>query len=156
MKPVIRDGRIVADEWRVLPSEAELPGDSTGLLLPLGLWRAHRDATDPARTGVWLAPGDAPDALLPELQTLPVIAIHFPVFTDGRGYSLARLLRHRHGYTGELRAFGDVLRDQVYFLRACGFNAFCLRDDQSAEDALAAFGDYAWAPLAGRGRGGHA
>ena len=73
-----------------------------------------------------------------------------PACADGRGYSLARLLRTRHGYTGELRAVGDVLRDQLYFLQGCGFDAFQLRADQCPEEALAAFQDYSWAPLSGR------
>ena len=88
--------------------------------------------------------------MLPWLADIPLIAIRFPVFTDGRGYSLARLLRTRHGYTGELRAVGDVLRDQLYFLQGCGFDAFQLRADQCPEEALAAFQDYSWAPLSGR------
>jgi len=79
-----------------------------------------------------------------------VIAIQFPVFTDGRDYSLARLLRGRHGYGGELRAVGDVLRDQIYVLLRCGFDAFSPRVDQSLEEALAALGGYVWVPVTGR------
>jgi uncharacterized protein (DUF934 family) len=83
---------------------------------------------------VWLGPDDDVAPLLPWLATLPLIAIRFPVFTDGRGYSLARLLRGRHGYAGELRAVGDVLRDQLYFLQRCGFDSFALRADQPPEE----------------------
>jgi len=71
-----------------------------------------------------------------------VIAVHFADFTDGRGYSLARNLRERHGFRGELRAVGDVRRDQLYYLAACGFDAFVLRDGEDAHAALAALEDF--------------
>jgi len=156
MSRIIKDGRIADDPWLwVAAGEVLAPERLAGhqhLLLPMPLWLAHREGGDPTRTGVWLAPTDSVEPLLPRLGELPLIAIHFPVFTDGRGYSLARLLRGRHGYSGELRAVGDVLRDQIYFLHNCGFDAFCLRADQALEEALGAFGDYAWTPVAGRAR----
>lgn len=154
MNTLIRNAQIVDDGWQwideneaLLAARLEAGGR---FVLPLALWLAHRASLDPARAGVWLGPDDAPDAVLPWLADIPLIAIRFPVFTDGRGYSLARLLRTRFGYTGELRAVGDVLRDQLYFLQRCGFDAFQLRADQSPEEALAAFQDYSWAPLGGR------
>jgi uncharacterized protein (DUF934 family) len=154
MARIIKDGRIIEDPWQWIAADAAFTPERLAggecLLLPLAQWLAHREVCDRTHTGVWLAPDDPIDALLPWLAELPVIAIHFPVFTDGRGYSLARLLRARHGYTGELRAVGDVLRDQVYFLHRCGFNALHLRDDQSVEEALAAFRDYDWVPVTGR------
>jgi uncharacterized protein (DUF934 family) len=70
-----------------------------------------------------------------------VIAVNFPKFTDGRGFSAARLLRERYGYQGELRAIGDVLRDQLQELERCGFDAFLLRADQDVQSALHAFAD---------------
>ena len=150
MTRIIKNGALVPDRWQRVEAGAALPADDAPLILPLPMWLAHRGGRDPALSGVWLAPDDDPDALLPALAELPVIAIHFPVFTDGRGYSLARLLRGRHGYRGELRAFGDVLRDQMYFLRCCGFDSFCLRADQALEEALTALDDYAWMPLGQR------
>jgi uncharacterized protein (DUF934 family) len=157
MASIIKDGRIVDDPWQWIPAGAALdPERFAGgekLLLPLPLWLAHRDRD---HTGVWLAPDDPVDELLPWLADLPVIAIHFPVFTDGRGYSLARLLRGRHGYRGELRAVGDVLRDQLYFLHRCGFDSFRLREGQPLEEALVAFSDYSWAPVTGRQHPGDA
>lgn len=156
MSRIIKDGRIIDDPWQRIAAGAaldpELLEGGGKLLLPLPLWLAHRDGRDPIRTGVWLAPDDPVDPLLPWLAELPLIAIHFPVFTDGRGYSLARLLRGRHGYGGELRAMGDVLRDQVYFLHRCGFDAFRLREGQPLEEALAAFRDYSWVPVTHRSR----
>ena len=154
MSTLIRNGQIADDGWQWIDAgEAQLAArlEAGGrFVLPLAAWLAHRASLDPACAGVWLGPDDEPEAVLPWLADIPLIAIRFPVFTDGRGYSLARLLRSRHGYTGELRAVGDVLRDQLYFLQRCGFDAFQLRADQSPEEALAAFQDYSWAPLGGR------
>lgn len=151
MSLLICKGELVEDRWRWLDAD-DAPALAAGgpLILPLALWCAHRPSLDAARSGVWLDSGDDLAPLLPWLATIPLIAIRFPVFTDGRGYSLARLLRGRHGYAGELRAVGDVLRDQLYFLRRCGFDAFALRADQPPEEALAAFQDYSWAPLSAR------
>jgi uncharacterized protein (DUF934 family) len=154
MARIIKDGQIADDPWQWIAADAaltleRLAGDEH-LLLPLPLWLAHRDGRDRTRTGVWLAPDDPVDGLLPWLAELPVIAIYFPVFTDGRGYSQARLLRDRHGYIAELRAVGDVLRDQVYFLHRCGFNAFRPRADQPLDEVLAAFLDYSWMPITNR------
>lgn len=154
MHRIVNNGRIEADAWQRLPADAgpaDLP-DSGALILPLPLWQQAQAALSEAGRppGVWLAPADPLDALLPELARIPLVAVDFPSFTDGRGYSLGRLLRQRHGFAGELRAVGDVLRDQVYFLAQCGFNAFALRPDQDLDAAVAALGDYSWVPVAGR------
>jgi uncharacterized protein (DUF934 family) len=70
------------------------------------------------------------------------VAVNFPKATDGRGYSIACLLRQRYGFRGELRAFGDIWRDQLSFLASCGFNSFALRDGEDPQEALAAFGEF--------------
>ena len=77
-----------------------------------------------------------------DCSALPLIAVDFPVFSDGRGYSAARLLRERYGFQGELRAIGDVLRDQLYYLAHCGFNAFAVRADRDIEDAFRGLSDF--------------
>ncbi|MCU0869553.1 MAG: DUF934 domain-containing protein [Burkholderiales bacterium] len=135
------DGRIAADRVSVLrPTDSDDPAQvgvpAGDVLVPLAVWRAQRDALA-ARddVGVWLAPADAPDALVDDLPRLARIGVDFPKFTDGRGYSTASLLRRRHGWTGELRAIGDVLVDQVFYLRRCGFDVLALRSDQDASVA---------------------
>ena len=65
--------------------------------------------------------------------------MNFPKFGDGRGYSIARLLRERYGFKGELRATGDVLHDHLFFMEQCGFDAFALREDQNPQEALSVF-----------------
>lgn len=144
MSVLIRDGRISEDIWQLLPEGGE--GDAAPLpaagriLLPLPRWLEESRNPQRAACGVWLQPHEDPELLVPDLPALPVIALRFPVFTDGRAYSQARLLRQRHGFRGELRAVGDVLRDQLSAMARCGFDAFLLRADQSPEAALAALG----------------
>lgn len=89
-----------------------------------------------------LAPGDDPASLVSRFSELRAIAIEFPSFTDGRGYSHARLLRERFGWKGELRAVGDVGRDQLLYLSRCGFDAFVLKDASRLEEALAGLDDF--------------
>ena len=155
MKPLIKDGRIVDDEWVLLRGDdgqaRDLAQSGARQIVPIALYRTHAEALRHlgCRIGIALGPDDAPEAVLPYLAQVSLIAIHFPSFTDGRGYSTARMLRGRFGYTGELRAIGDVLRDQLYFLHRCGFDAFSLRWDQDFDDALSAFADYAWSPAFG-------
>jgi len=89
-----------------------------------------------------LEPTDDPALLAGALGGALVIAVHFPKFGDGRGFSIGRLLRERYGFKGELRAVGEVGRDHLYMLAQCGFDAFELREGEDAQEALAAFGDY--------------
>jgi uncharacterized protein (DUF934 family) len=89
-----------------------------------------------------LQPADDPAAFAHRLAGIKVIAINFPRFGDGRGYSIARLLRERYGYKGELRATGEVARDHLHAMAQCGFDAFELREGEDPQEALAAFGDF--------------
>lgn len=144
MGKVIIDGAIVDNLWRRLEGESlenALPEGKT--IVPLAYWQANRDTLIArGEVAVWLAPGEEPRDLEDDLQQLPLIAIHFPAFKDGRGYSYARELRTRYGFKGEIRATGDVLRDQLFYLQRCGFNAFEIRSDRSIEDALAGLKDF--------------
>jgi uncharacterized protein (DUF934 family) len=145
---VIRGRNVENDLWQVIglaPDEdLSQPFPRGPILVPLALWSRHRDELLARREpiGVWLAPDDDPGALSADLEHLPVIAVHFPKFTDGRGYSTAALLRTRHGYRGELRAFGDVGRDQLFYLARCGFDAFKLAPHRDPEAALASFAGF--------------
>jgi len=140
MPRVITGGKIVEDGWVQIADDAALPADGD-VIVSLKRWVAEREALGARNggVGVRLTGGDALDAILPDLPRLPVIALEFPNFRDGRSFSFARLLRERHGYKGQLRAVGDVLRDQIFYMRRCGIDALELRADRSAEDALAAF-----------------
>ena len=148
MAKLIKERRIVADSWLLLRRGAsgelpEVPREGQPIV-PLALWLAHRDDFLACRgaLGVWLDANEGPEAFAGDLARLSVIAVNFPKFGDGRGYSIARLLRERYGYKGELRAIGDVLHDHLHFMEQCGFDAFALREDQDIEDALRAFHDF--------------
>ncbi|WP_027961075.1 DUF934 domain-containing protein [Halomonas halodenitrificans] len=131
-RPYLFRGRPAADDWRLI-REAQAPGD-TPVILPLDQWL---EAEPSDRCAPWLAADTELDpALAARLAEAPLIAIDFPKFTDGRGYSLARLLRERFGYRGEIRAIGDVLVDQLFFMTRCGFDGLSLREDQWLDDAL--------------------
>lgn len=146
MPQLIKRGEVFADDYtlvRDIAAVADLP-EASPVIVPVAFWREHR-ALFVARgdTGVWLAPDDDPAELAADVKLLPVIAIDFPTFTDGRGYSTARLLRERYAFTGELRAIGDIQRDQLFYLREVGFDAFAVRDDKDVIDALFGLHDFA-------------
>jgi uncharacterized protein (DUF934 family) len=141
MSRLIKNLTLVADAWREA-TEGPLPeGD---VIVPLARFAVERDAllARDGRLGVRLGPDDDPAGLAGDLARLDLIALSFPKFTDGRAYSQARLLRERLGFAGELRAVGDVLRDQLLLMARCGFDAFELRADKDPDDALGAFADY--------------
>jgi len=144
MQKIIKDGAIVADEWvRLSLAEdgtvASVPQDGD-VIVPLAAWLAEpqRWQSRVGRTAVWLAPNDDPAELAASLDRLPLVAVDFPAFADGRGYSIGRLLRERYNYAGELRALGDVGQDQLHYLWQVGFNAFEIKPSQNIELALQA------------------
>lgn len=140
---IIKDGALVEDAWLHVADGAELP--ATGdVIVSLDRYTQQRDALQArsGHVGVRLRSDQEAKLVLPYLAELPVIAIEFPVFKDGRGYTTARLLRDRFAYRGQLRAVGDVLHDQLLPLRRCGFDAFELKAGKDAVRALTAFGDF--------------
>jgi uncharacterized protein (DUF934 family) len=148
MRDIIKDRQIVADDWQVVKLAEGETAESVAIpegrvIVPLAVWQARREALK-ARgdVAVWLASDERPEALKDDVATLPLIAVDFPKFADGRGYSIAYNLRARLGFTGELRAIGDVLRDQLFYMQRVGFNAFATRPDRSIEDALKGLTDF--------------
>lgn len=119
------------------------------VIVPLSVWLARKaelaSRSDRGELGVWLATHELLETLTdsePDLNVFPIIAVYVERFPDGRIFSIATLLRTRYGYKNELRAFGDVLRDQLFFLKRCGFDSFLIRADRSAQDALASLRDF--------------
>jgi uncharacterized protein (DUF934 family) len=142
MPQLIKNGALSDDRFTLLrDGEVKLP--ASPVILPLVRWLASRDELR-VRTdvGVWLAPADDPSLLAGDVARLPVIAVDFPKFADGRGYSIGRLLRERFSFKGELRAVGDIGRDQLHYLQQVGFDAFLLRDGKDAWEALASLRDF--------------
>ena len=149
MSRLIKNGQIVNDAWqRLVLAEGEAADSATlpnaQVIFPLAVWQAQRTAilAQPHPVGVWLDSHEGAEELANDLEFISVIAVNFPKFTDGRGYSTARLLRERYAYRGELRAVGDVLRDQLQNLRRCGFDAFAVREGRDLEDALQSLNDF--------------
>lgn len=148
MREIIKDKAVVNDDWALLilaegetPEAVVVPAGKT--IVPLAVWQAQH-AVLQTRTdiGVWIASHERPEVLKDDLAKLPVIAVDFPKFADGRGYSIAYNLRTRLGYIGELRAIGDVLRDQMFYMQRVGFNAFATRPDRNIHDALKSLTDF--------------
>jgi uncharacterized protein (DUF934 family) len=143
-RKIIRDGAIIGDDWTLLAKDAkELPATSK-IIVPLALWKAQRNALlargEPL--GVWLDSAEDPADIAADVNHFSVIAVNYPAFKDGRGSSTAYLLRTRYNFKGELRAIGDVLRDQLFALKRVGFNAFAVRADKDIEDALKGLSDF--------------
>ena len=138
--PLFREAGIVEDPWQKLDDDAPVPADGM-VLVSFVRWREARAALLARRgpVGVALANTDPVEALASDVSRLDLIALHFPKFSDGRAYSQARLLRGRLGYTGELRATGGVLQDQLPFMLRCGFDSF-ESDQKGFAEALAKAG----------------
>ena len=144
MPQLIKDGALIEDRWTLLreaPADGSPPAAYS--IMPLAYWFASRsDLGARGDVGVWLAPADDPALLGADAATLPLVAVDFPKFTDGRGYSIGRLLRERFAFNGELRAVGDIQRDQLYYLYQVGFDAFVVRDGNDAQDAMRSLRDF--------------
>ena len=148
MSILIRGRQIEQDRWTFLQAAsgpdvfAALRDRDVILPLPLILHDEEEARTQLGRLGVWLDSHESIDTLSERVHDFPLIALNFPSFSDGRAYTSARLLRADLGYKGEIRAIGDVMRDQLAYMANCGFDAFQLRDDQLATECLAAFDDF--------------
>lgn len=142
MRRVIRNRAIMEDAWVHVADDEALPAGD--VIVSLERWQAEREAlaAHAGRVGVRIHGATDLTELAPAVHELPVVALEFPAFKDGRCLSHARVLRERYGYTGELRAVGDVLRDQLAFMERVGIDTFEIREDRSPEDALRAFREF--------------
>lgn len=129
-------------------ASTEIPANGK-IIVPLTVFIARKAELQERLTnkqvGVWVDTHEVLEDLInniSDLNTLPIIAVHVERFPDGRIFSLGTLLRARHGFKNELRAFGDVLRDQLYFLKRSGFTSYLMRADRSATEALASLNDF--------------
>jgi uncharacterized protein (DUF934 family) len=148
MRKIIKDGTWAEDGWVLLRDElcSDLLEHHAGedIIVPLEEWMQQQAPLKrhAGRVGVWLASHELPEQLGSDIPQSPLIAVDFPAFKDGRSFTNARELRERFGYEGELRAIGDVLRDQMFYMMRCGINAFDLRDDQEPQACLDALHDF--------------
>jgi len=136
MRPVIEASARIDDSYLDVVSD-DIP-ERGDVIVPLARWLSERESLlhREGRIGVALTPSDDPEVLAKDIAALDLIAVHFPQFTDGRAYSQARVLRDQLGFAGRIRARGEVLPDQLEFMRRCGIDSFELADEPAAERAL--------------------
>lgn len=151
MSQLIKNGTAAVDSWKTLeigegetPETIALPAGD--VLFPLAVWQVRQpELAGRERLGLLLQPDDKVEDIATEAARFVLIAVNFPKFVDGRGYSTAALLRQRYGYTGELRAVGNVLHDQLFFMKRVGFNSYALAEGKNLayaiEQGFAPFGD---------------
>lgn len=130
--PLLKAGRFVEDSWRAL-AEGEAVPASGRIIVPLPRLLAEPEAFEgfAGELGVRLEPGQRVEQLEPWLPRLVLVALSFPVFSDGRAFSTARILRERYGFAGEVRAVGEVLVDRYQFMRQCGFDSFEITQERT-------------------------
>lgn len=141
-------GTPLINDWQLLPRDTTPEGafaqEGSHLLVNAGLWSSHKVELlqSGKKLAVWLDSDQGAELIALDLAQLPLVALNFPGFMDGRSYSTAVVLRKHHGYTGDIRAIGDVLRDQLFYMKRCGFTSFDLKDSVKLEDAQRAFHDF--------------
>ena len=140
---LLKDGKKVEDPWLRVGGEDPVP-EAGSVLVGLARWKQDRDAllarSEPV--GVWLQSDEGPDELAADLDALALVALEFPAFKDGRAYSSARVLRERYGFSGELRAVGDVLLEHLLFMHRCGFDTFEIDSEDPEQDWQTAVADF--------------
>ena len=142
MQNLINQNSTLENNWQIVVDQApELPQGN--ILVEASYWLENQsELSKRPNVGIYLN-GDADlESLKDVLDSFEVIAVNFPAFADGRGYSLARLLKERYHYKGAVRAIGDVLIDQLYFMKRCGFDTYLLKDGLEAEKALQYFSTF--------------
>lgn len=138
---------IQIDDWTVIRDMGQENAVITtkkgmNFIVPFNMFGSMSESDRAGVKAIWISPNDDFESSTDWLDQMELIAVDFPSFRDGRGYSIAYLLRTRYGWKGELRAIGDVLRDQLNYMRRCGFDVFVLRPDKDIQSALKSFNHY--------------
>lgn len=125
-----KDGKFIEDEWALVPDGEPVPTDRPALVT-LKRWRDEREALSGrnAAIGIVFAPDSVWNDIIPDLPRFPVVAVSFPKMMDGRGFSIARLLRDRDNYQGEIRAVGEFIIDMMPLMRRVGIDSFAVTSD---------------------------
>lgn len=144
MPTIIKDKKLTDSPFKVASGD-DIDISASHQLLPLAVWLANRETlSGRSDVGVWLDAGEEIEALESDLDHLPVIGLNFPTFFDGRNLSSASMLRRKFAYPGEIRAIGDVRRDQLDQMHRCGINAFELAEGQDEAAALASLDSFTY------------
>ena len=142
---VIKNNEVIEDSWLhvvdTTSAESLAEGD---VIVALAFWKEHRSEllASKGQLGICIGGGDDIENIALDLEHFNLIAIEFPHFRDGRGYSQARILRDHYKYKGDIRAIGEVLRDQLFFMLRCGISSFQLAEDKDMDAALSGFTDF--------------
>ena len=144
MPTIILDRTITESTWQVI-EKGSMALERADIIVPLATWLEHQTLLSARKdVGVWLDADEEAEALAESVATLPVIGVNFPTFFDGRSLSNATILRRTLGYEGQIRAIGDVRRDQLDQMARCGINAFQLAEGQDPQQALEAFDPFSY------------
>ncbi|MGH8530221.1 MAG: DUF934 domain-containing protein [Nevskiales bacterium] len=137
---IIREQRVVEDHWLHLADDAPLSAEGD-VTVSLGRWQNEAESlrAHTGKVGVRVPNTLDIEEITLSITDRPLICLEFPAFGDGRAFTQARLLRERLGYRGELRAVGDVARDQLFYMQRCGFDSYEPRADKDIGEALKAF-----------------
>lgn len=146
MPKIIKDAAIIDDNYQVIEKDADITQVSQlpegDIIVPLDLYLTLKADLAERKVAVWLDSDQTPQPLTSSLNDIAFVAINFPAFADGRGYSYAYILRMQLGFEGEIRAIGDVLQDQLYYLHRSGFTSFAMRADQNLDQGIQRLEDF--------------
>ena len=141
---IIKDQQIVENTWTYIPDDTKLPAENSDITVSLKRWNEEYDNLEKhqGRVGVRINPDDSIDSVNPSILKVVLIEVNFPVFTDGRSFSLAQLLRTRLNFQGEIRAVGQFMSDQIFYLARVGVNSFALENQENLAEAITMFDDF--------------
>ena len=138
---LINDKQVVQDDWSFISDDAPLNADYN--IVSVARWQQHRNELSQTKNlGLRLEPDVMIEDIADDLSHFQLIQLFFPVFTDGRAFTHARLLRSRYGFTGDIRASGDFMRDQVFYLNRVGISSFELNDQDNAQQIIQSMHDF--------------
>ena len=143
LKAYLKDGKVIDNSYQLVSADSEtLPAGD--ILVSADYWKANQQqlTKHSGNVGVWIDSHEEIEDFASSIAAIPVIAINFPKFVDGRGFSTARLLCERYGYIGEIRAIGNFIRDQLFMMQRCGFNAFQFESEIDLAAASKSFNDF--------------
>lgn len=138
MPKLIKNGQLIDNPWTILEPGATPETDSPALV-HVASWS---ESFTNQHTGIWLDSADSITQLPGKLENIPVIAVNFPVFADGRSFSIARQIRDQLEYKGELRAIGNFMQDQAFYLKRCGVDSFAVNDEADIESYKVTFNSF--------------
>jgi uncharacterized protein (DUF934 family) len=141
---IIKDQQIVENSWTYIPDDTKLPTEITDITVSLNRWNEEYNNLEKyqGKVGVRINPDDSIESLNPSVMKAALIEVNFPIFTDGRSFSLAQLLRTRLNFQGEIRAVGLFMPDQIFYLSRVGVNSFALENQENLADTLSMFDDF--------------